>query len=254
MLWRLVDLGKKDPYFISALQEMLRRGFDEGVAQNSIILARFSEPTAWIGLRTSSKELHEEYCEAQKIVVVRGDPGPPLPLYYDSSHIIGHFAWKPVKKASREEALILLQNGVAQAARIIGLDARRRIDGNDVLVGTKKIASMGMFQYKDAWITGFSILCNFDFDVAEKAIIPKRDMRETMTTINAEADRDVPFEEIVLAVKEGFESILGEEVIVSEDLTESENQISEGLMEKYQSEEWLNRGRWSPVKDYWRPG
>ena len=74
-----------------------------------------------------------------------------------------------------------------------------------------------------------------------------------MTRLKAELGREVAFNEIVSALRRGFEDVLQVEFEVSNSLTEAEERILEDLRVKYHSEEWLKYGKWSPVKDYWRP-
>lgn len=253
--WRLVNLDERDPYFISSIQEMLRKAMGRGIIPNSIVPARFSKSTAMVGRGSPiNRVLNREYCDRQGITIVRGDPAPAgISNYFDGSQLLCSFVWKPAEKTSYNDVLVLFQEGIVRATEVLGLKSSIEEGGNDVFVGARKIGGVGVYGDGETWTGGISLLTSFDFDVAERATVPKHDMRSMMTTLNAEAGRQVPLEEVISALKEGFESVLEVEFVVSGDLTDEEKKIINRLSEKYHSEEWIKTGKWSPVKDYWRP-
>jgi len=120
----------------------------------------------------------------------------------------------------------------------------------------KKVSSIGMYGvFGDVWIYSIDIFMNFNFEIAEKAIVSKHKvpMHETMTEIRVEAGRDISFEEMIDALKDAIEEEYNIEFDISDRLTDAEEALIESLREKYTSNLWLRLGKWSPVKDYWRP-
>jgi len=153
----------------------------------------------------------------------------------------------------------VLMECIAKAYQSIGLPAKVRPDSNDVLVGEKKIAGTTIQSFGDTLFYGGTITIDFDYELARNILrIPPekfmdkkaKSVDEWVTSAKVELGREVGFDEIVDALKTGFEEILQVKFKVSTSLSEEVERLIEGLQEKYRSEEWLKTGRWSPVKDY----
>ncbi len=142
----------------------------------------------------------------------------------------------------------------------MGLEAYPRTGANDVLVAGKKISGNSMDYIQGVFTASGSIISDFDYDFCENALLPLPELfankeakshREWVTTIKAVLGREVSYDEVVSALRLGFEDVLQIEFDLSNSLTDEEAQILEELKVKYQSAQWLKKGKWSPIKDYW---
>lgn len=244
-LWRLLDLGVTEPYDNWINRETLLVAIKRNLIPNTVC---FQIPSrhVWVGKQANlEKRVNLEYCSEERIPVVRG-PVTNSVLVYDED-VLDCTAF------SRRPPYDNLINSQIKGLQFMGLEAELKPGSNDIVVNGKKVS--GACHLPPLGASG-SVTVDFNYDFCEKAIIqiPNKNMKpgEGVTTLKAELGRDVSFSEVISALRKGFESVLQAEFEVSKSLTEAEEQIFEGLQEKYRSEEWLKYGRWSPVKDYGR--
>lgn len=248
--WRLLSLGATDPYVSQSLKEMFLQAFKRELIPNTLC---FYVPKrhVWVGRRASvEKQVDLEYCRKEKIPIVRGLLGGTGAVIFDEDIL----DWTTLV-LKEQPSIQDLRHCVAEGLRFMGLEAELKPRSNDVLVGDKKISgtAIGVF-HGGFFIFGGDVIVDFNYDLCENALLSTKNHREWVTTLKAQLGREVSFSEVISALTQGFETTLNikfdEE---STSLTEAEKQILESLQEKYRSEEWTKRGRWSPVKDYWRP-
>jgi len=250
MGWKIISLGEQNPYNIVSYAEAFKIARERVISPNTLVLSRFDRPCA-VGNYAKTKT---GFCEASDITIIRTFTRSKNAMYCNRSEFLNYACYYPTKEMMQEEIFPWWLKIISKTLCELGLDAVPKKGGNDVLIHGKKVCSMSSHSHGEVQLIGFNLIMNFDYDTAEKAIVPKNDLRETVTGVNAEAGREVTDDEVVAAFKKLFEEEFGEEVEVVYELTEAEREIVDGLGEKYRSEQWIKTERWSPVKDYGRPG
>jgi len=243
--WRLLDLGAVNPHENQVMEELLIDARRKNLIPDTLNI-RMPGRYVEVGQKASLSEINLDFCRSEGIPVVREG------VLGGSVHVYGEtlpFAVVSREHLNRKTMMACL----IESLRVLGLSAHIKQGSNNILTGGKKVASTGDRIIDGVFIGGASILSDFDFDFCKKVIKKPKDHRGKMTTLRAQLGREVSYDEVVAALKAGFESVLQVEFVVSNSLTEAEEIIIEGLLVKYRSDEWLRYGKWSPVKDYWRP-
>ena len=255
--WNLVKLGDIDAYTCKALDEALIISRGKRIIGNTLVV-RKTLTSIWIGRRTSLSQVNVLFCKENNIPIARAFQGGGTSLI---GGLPGFSLVVDREFSSSKNVNRLLMECIAKAYQSLGLPAKVRPNSNDVLVRDKKIAGTIIERVGDTLFFSGTITIDFDYELARKVLrIPPEKFRdkkaksvdEWVTSAKIELGREVGFDEIVDALKTGFEEILQVEFEVSTSLSEAMERLIEGLQEKYRSEEWLKTGRWSPVKDYWR--
>jgi len=240
-----------NPYDAQAVSEVLLNSIERGLSPNTLYLSR-SEKALYLGRLGKKSNVNMEYCEGEGIPVIRNHLGKSEAVLDEDCLLITLIAEKSSINQNVEDLLMCIANGL----NTMGL--KTEVKGNDIM-SDKKVAGMSFELVGDLIAFDGVALIDFDYDFCEMALKPMPEKfinkkasnhREYLTTIKAELDRHVETSEVVSAIQSGFEDGLQVVFEVSNSLTDEENQMLEGLSEKYHSEQWINTGRWSPVKDY----
>ena len=254
--WRLLDLGIVDPYKSVILEEALLIARKEKLTPNTLCF-RAPMRHVLVGVNADlKKRINIEYCEKENIPILRDMVGTHAVIL--DRNIIQY-------DVDSDTPLNLNQTmeWVSKSLQRIGLDAHPRAKSNDVLVDGKKISGNSVDLIQGIFTASGTIILDFDYEFCENALLPLPELfankeaqshREWVTTIKALLGREVSYNEVVSALRKGFEDVFHIEFELSNSLTEAEEQILEKLKAKYQSEQWVKRGKWSPVKDYWGGG
>lgn len=256
--WRLLKLGEVDAYTSNPMLEMLGIAKSRGTIGNTLALYSPSS-YARLGKSTSFSQINASFCKEKGLPIFRDIFGGGAYLNGDmcSFILLVDREFFPTRAVAAD----LFIKCVVKAYQILGVTAKHRPKSNDVLVGERKITGTGIHHLGDAMLLVGTILLDFNYDLVKALIIPAekfkdkpaRSVKEWVTTAKKELNRDVSYEEAEAAVIQGFKDTLQVEFEASNCLTEAEGKILEGLQVKYRSEEWIKYGKWSPVKDYWRP-
>jgi len=208
--------------------------------------------------------INVEECERRGVPIVRhiigrggplfGDPSMFTPFVFHSLNDKTHYS---SKKQATDLFTEVLKGTFAEFGLIL-TRSEHRPDANDLVVNTNKAATVLATSSKGCMIYFATILPDFNYDLAEKLLNvypskfvnkPHKTMREWVTTLKKELGRDVSLEELrrvlIKQIEEKFDVTL-----IEGELTGEEKELSVGLREKHESEEWTKGGRWSPVKDY----
>lgn len=254
MNWRMVYLGERDAYEAISYFEAFKISMERGLNPNTLYLYGFSEPTVFFGKGRAVNTVKLDSCRRQGIKTVRGGIGGENALYFDrSATYLGILLYRTAEETPADIEMTRCQRGLINALSLLGLKAEPKKDGNDVLVDGKKICTIATHAYKSIQMNIFGVSADFNFEMADKVIVPKSDMRKSITTLKEKLGHVVSPEAIIMALKAGFEPVFKTEFEVSYELNEAEKKIVAELRKKYTSEEWTRRGKWSPIKDYWRP-
>ena len=254
MKWRVVYLGLRDPYECSTLPEALLTAVENKLVPDSLYFFQYSRPAAYMLRRAGVNiSVKPSYCAEQGIPLVRVFNDGSSSALFDRDQLYAFLIYHPKNEVSNDFEMARIKQTLI--ASISEVEVRTEKGRNDVQIGNKKVASIGVLMKKGGVrSTRVSILNDFNFDLAEKMIVPKHNMRENMTTLKAHG-LTISMVSLMQNFKTAVEDTYGVEFTkVEHNLTESEKQIVAGLMDKYTSEAWIKTGRWSPVRDYGRTG
>lgn len=251
-------MGIIDSYKTTALVDVLLTARKRSLIPNTLCL-RAPERHVQMGMTANLEHVNIEYCRERKIPIQREATGDSVSVM-DENMIQIDLLSDSFPHDSLLTRTLKFMNCIVKSLQFMGLDAYVRQGHNDVLVKGKKISGTNTTLFNDLWSGSGGVLLGFDYDFCEGGIVYRPEKfankevkthREYVTSIEAQLGREVSYSEVVSALRRGFETLLQVEFDVSKSLTEAEEQILEDLQVKYQSEEWLKRGRWSPVKEYW---
>ncbi len=249
--WRAIKLREIAPYPFQSLREVLTLSINRGTP-NTLILAQPSGPLITVGSRTNVNNLvNLVFCREAEIPVIRTSIPHKSHGFYDS-HICRCILAVNKETYSSREILTHFYGAIIVALENLDMEATHPPDSNNIMIGERKLSVSSIGMFNNAIILSCSLPLDFNYDLAQGALISPKDMRAWVTTINKEAEREVSVDELWDALKQGFQSVFQVDFDESE-LTEEEKNLLETMEGKYKSETWFNSGQWSPVKDYWRP-
>lgn len=253
MKWRLVYLGERDAFECASYSEVFKNARAGDIIPDSIFLYQYAEPTVHFGRGPGLGRVKHKFCEKNGIKVVRFNHPNQVAIFCDKSTFLGQIVYRPLVKIPADEEMVRIQQGVIDALAILGVEACIKKGTNDILMNGKKVAKVSNITYGDIQLSKILINADFNFELAEKSLVPKHDIREDIISLKAKLGREIAPAEMVDALRRGFEPILDAEFELVYEFTEAEKDVVAGLRDKFTSEMWIKAGKWSPVKDYWRP-
>lgn len=249
-VWRFLDLGVLDPYVSEALTEAHVTARRKDLIPDTVCI-RMPSRALLIGGKANinMERINVDLCKREGIPVVRTSEVESGAAILDEGIVLCY-----VVSTSFFDMDSLLDCMIKGLSRM-GLTAYKRENSNDLLVNAKKVSGSYARKTRGVFTASCSMLIGFDYEFCESVITAPlgKAHRDWVTTLKAELGREVSYSEVVSALKKGFEEVLQVEFEVSDSLTDVEKQILEGFHVKYHSESWLRYGKWSPVKEYWRP-
>lgn len=245
---RVLDLSL-NPEELASLRDSL-----VNATEDSLIFCRLQGRTVHIGRRGAMPaRVHSDYCIAHNIPVFRlASTGYANSSGYhdqDEFRIAMVITNKGDIILSSAEGIQRLQQTMKTALAHLEVDAL--LEGNNISVGSQKIGALTAYAFGDTILFNLKVLMGWDIDTAEKAIIsPVHNMRTHISSLS-QLGKDVTFGQL----KDAFINALPEEFNLEQVAGLTENEIARvaKAREMYASETWLKYGKWSPVKDYWRP-
>lgn len=251
--WRFITLRNIDPYTFQCVREVLTTSIGKDIAPSTLLVEQPASPLIPVGKNTNlNSTVRLQFCKEKGIPVIRTASPHGSSGFYDSNSIRCVLVTKSPLFPNWELFNRFFYESIVASLKVLGIQAEHQPGSNNIIIGQKKASTSSGGVFGKTMMMSCTLTLDFDYDLAEKAIISKKDMREWVTTINEELGRKVSFDEVCDAVKQGFRSVLGVEFVDNE-LTGEEIRIGEEVKEKYQSETWVKYGKWSSVKDYWRP-
>lgn len=207
-----------------------------------------------LGAHAHVKNVYSNYCRDSNIPTIRNIMPHSAVGYHDS----GEFGlYATINDTSHVFSSSIngkryLFKAVTAALNFLNVDAD--CVGNNILVSGKKIGTITAYRFGGVILFHAHVLLDWDFDIAEKAIIsPKHDMGEHMRTLK-QLRNVVSFDELKNAMSEAYQQVFRiplEGEPPTNKLTEGIGSSLERLHPKYRSEGFLKYGQWSPVKNYW---
>jgi len=247
--WRLLDLGKAEPYKAQTFYEAVAEAVDRGSSPNTLILVQPASPYACIGYHQDlEKEIDLEFTEAHGLPVIRRSQGGGA-TYLDGGQVF-------YQTVSRDSAV--LPRGVDrlfEKALSVTVEGYRRLGVaaefkplNDVVVGGRKISGNGAGMHGSATILVGNYIMDLDYQrMAGVLRVPDEKFRDKMaksmeqwvTTLRRELGESPPPERIKEVHAEAFQELLGVTLTPGEP-TETERRIyAEETLPRHTGREWL---------------
>ncbi len=253
-VWRLIDLGELDPYEYYPTLESIISSIGRGISFNTMTFVQMQDHVT-IGTKTDrTKRVKLEYCKDKNIPVIRSTHRHSSSGFHDPGTLqCSLFLNKEVPFITGEELTHeFLIKYVLIALKSLGFQVTYPAKSTNLICSKKKIGTTGTMNLRKVLWLGLNIFIVSSVEKAEKTIVSRRDMRATCTTLSTERGKKVSVDEVRDAIMQSFGQIPNLR-LEQRSLSHEEEVLREKLREKYTSESWIKYGKWSPVKDYWRP-
>ncbi len=248
--WRLLDTGIQDAFYNMALDEAIATARSKNLVPNTIRFFRWEPSAVSIGyFQGMEEEVDISACDARGIGYVRRITGGGA-VYHDRDgeltySIVVNEGHKLVSK-DIQKTYETLCSGLTLGLSFLGIPAEFK-PINDIIVGGKKISGNAQTRRMGVVLQHGTILREVDPSLMFSLLkVPSEKIRdkliatvkERVTSINSYLGKDVSFDEIKRALKEGFEKALSIRLINGQP-TDFEISLAEKLKkEKYSSKEW----------------
>ncbi|MCK4399629.1 hypothetical protein KAV46_01480 [Candidatus Bathyarchaeota archaeon] len=247
--WRLLDLGKAEPYTAQTFYEAVAEAVHRGLSPNTLILVQPASPYACIGYHQDlEKEIDLEFTEAEGLPVIRRSQGGGA-TYLDGNQVFYQLISRDSEAVPRsvdrffEKALSVTVEGY----RRLGVPAEYK-PLNDVVVGGRKISGNGAGMHESASIMVGNFIMDLNYTLMARVLrVPDekfRDkmassMREWVSTLKRELGEAPPVEKVHDTYTAAFEELLGVELYREEPTEEEWKIFEEETKPRHTSREWL---------------
>jgi len=253
-VWRLIDLGMAEPVLAQTFYEAVAFSVDKGLSPNTIVLVQPSSPYVCVGFHQElEREVNMKYCQRRKLPIVRRSQGGGA-VYLDSNQIFYQIVARRESKIiplGVEELFEKFLEVTIQVYRRLGLPAEFKAV-NDVVVKGRKISGNGAGSFGDnTVILVGNIILDLDFEsmanvlkVSDEKFRDKMfgSMVEWLTSLRKELGFIPPINEIKDLLAEGYEQILGIELVRSEPTEYERITWEEEVAPRHSSQDWLQMG------------
>ena len=247
--WRLLDLGKAEPYTAQTFYEAVAEAVHGGLSPNTLILVQPASPYACIGYHQDiEKEIDLEFTEAEGLPVIRRSQGGGA-TYLDSNQVFYQLISRDSEAVPRsvdrlfEKALSVTVEGY----RRLGVPAEYK-PLNDVVVGGRKISGNGAGMHESASILVGNFIMDLNYPRMARVLrVPDEKFRDKMaksmeqwvTTLKRELGESPPPERIKEVYAEAFQEMMGVTLVPGEPTTEERRIYTEETKPRHTSREWL---------------
>jgi len=248
-VWRLVNLGSRDGYFIQTVYEAVAKSVGCGRQPPTINLVYPSEPYVCIGVhQLPDLEVDMRYCEECGIPVIRRQVGGGA-VYLDHNQQFYHVILPRTHHIARAGISEFFRNvlkAVVCFYRSYGLDAAYK-PVNDVVINGRKASGNGAALLHDSMVLIGNVILDFDAERAVRVLrVPDEKLRshlvssmgEWVTSLKRELGYVPPRDEVVRRLIECFERELNIRLEEGELSREELNEV-EQLSRMFRSREWL---------------
>lgn len=247
--WRLLDTGHRSAAENMALDDVILDCRAKGLVPDTVRFLQFDPPAVLVGYHQAvEQEVRTEFCESRGIDINRRLTGGGAIFFDEKSLGWEVFASKSGLGAFRlvEELYERMCKGAILGLNTLGIQATFR-PKNDIEVNGRKISGTGGTERDDAFLFQGTLLIDFDVETMIRAlripIMKLKDkeiesVRQRVTCIKGELERQPTLQEIKQALKRGFERAFNVTLVKGE-LTYSEERLLKDRLGVFQSEEWI---------------
>lgn len=248
--WRLIDLGKAEPYMAQTFYEAVAYAIDRGLAPNTIIFVQPASPYVCIGYHQElEREVDIEYCKQLGIPIIRRYQGGGA-TYLDSNQLFYQIIGSEKSEVipfSVEELFKKLLQAIVYTYQRLGVPAEFK-PVNDVVVQGRKISGNGAGKIGNCTVLVGNIILDLDYETMSRVLkVPSekfrdkmaQSMREWLTSLRKELGTIPPLERIKEILTEAYEKTLGIR-LTRGSITNEEIEIWEKEVKpRHLSNEWL---------------
>lgn len=247
--WRLLDLGKAEPYTAQTFYEAVAEAVHRGLSPNTLILVQPASPYACIGYHQDlEKEIDLEFTEAEGLPVIRRSQGGGA-TYLDGNQVFYQLISRDSEAVPRsvdrffEKALSVTVEGY----RRLGVPAEYK-PLNDVVVGGRKISGNGAGMHESASIMVGNFIMDLNYPLMARVLrVPDEKFRDKMaksmeqwvTTLKRELGESPPPERIKEVYAEAFQERMAVRLVSGEPTEEERRIYIEETKPRHTSREWL---------------
>jgi lipoate-protein ligase A len=247
--WRLLDLGKAEPYTAQTFYEAVAEAVHRGLSPNTLIMVQPASPYACIGYHQDiEKEIDLEFTEAEGLPVIRRSQGGGA-TYLDGNQVFYQLISKDSEVIPRsvdrffEKTLDVTVEGY----RRLGVPAEYK-SLNDVVVGGRKISGNGAGMHESASILVGNFIMDLNYPLMARVLrVPDEKFRDKMaksmeqwvTTLKRELGESPPPERIKEVYAEAFQELMGVTLVPGEPTEEERRIYTEETKPRHKSREWL---------------
>ncbi|MEM2192400.1 MAG: biotin/lipoate A/B protein ligase family protein [Candidatus Hadarchaeales archaeon] len=248
--WRVLPLRVDNAFLSMGIDEAILRLNAEGKSPNTLRFWRWQPSAVSIGcFQSLEKEVALDVAKKYGVDVVRRITGGGA-VFHDHDGELTYSLVCREEEMPKDiiESYKIICGGLVKGLEALGLKAEFK-PVNDVQVGGKKISGSAQTRRWGSILQHGTILISPNIKmmfellkVSPEKISDKfiESVFERVTTIEKAIGRKPSFEEVRVAMIEGFEKALGVKFYEGE-LTAEEIELARELARKYSSEEWLKR-------------
>lgn len=245
-MWRLI-INEGDVYWNMGLDEAMLELKRKGLIPNTLRLYIMKPSAVTIGyFQKVVDAVNLNYLEKNRILFTRRITGGGS-VYHDAEgevtySVVADLNFIPFDLLKSYQFIC---KGILEALSFLGLKAKF-VPINDVVVNGKKISGSAQARRGNAVLQHGTLMYNTNLEILEKALKAPREkladrgvssLRERVTTISLELCRKVGKEEVIEALKRGFEEAFNLDFREGV-LTEEEVFLARKLASKYSSRKW----------------
>lgn len=262
-IWRLVNLGARDGYFIQTVYEAVAKSVGSGKQPPTVNLVYPSKPYVCVGVhQLPDLEVDVEYCRENGIPIVRRQVGGGA-VYLDGNQHFYHVILPRSHRLAQASVRKFFENLLKPVVcfyKSYGLNASYK-PVNDVVINGRKASGNGAATLHDSVVLIGNVILDFDAERAARVLrVPDEklrshlvsSMKEWVTSLRKELGYTPPRDEVINRLVSCFEAELNvklEEGVLSAEEVEEAARLSE----KFRNPEWLYAvayGREDIVKRY----
>ncbi|MBN2335558.1 lipoate--protein ligase family protein [Candidatus Bathyarchaeota archaeon] len=247
--WRLLDLGKAEPFRAQTFYEAVAEAVHRGLSPNTLILVQPAAPYACIGYHQDlEKEIDLEFVESAGLPVVRRSQGGGA-TYLDGNQVFYQLVSKDSTAIPRnvdkyfEKALRV----TVEVYRRLGVPAEFK-PLNDVVVEGRKISGNGAGMHESVSILVGNFIMDLNYPLMARVLrVPDEKFRDKMaksmeqwvSTLKRELGESPTPERIKKVYVEEFQRIMGVSLVPGEPTAEEQRIYAEETLPRHTSREWL---------------
>lgn len=251
MEWRLLNLGKRDGFFIQSVYEAVAKAVTEKTSPNTLILIYPESPYVCIGVHQElEKEVDGSYCSQHEIPIVRRQTGGGA-VYLDSLQQFYQVIIRkddPLVPIGVEAFYEKFLQPTVNVYKRFGLPAEYR-SINDVIIQGKKASGNGAVTLDEALVLIGNVIFDIDTDIMVNVLkVPSekfkdkmvQSLKKYMTSFKKELDYLPERKKVIEYFIEEYETLVKAPLVPGE-LTDRETEYLSNILQRMKSYEWLFR-------------